>query len=58
MGIEEMVLKQEDIIRIQSGIIDELFRMLVQHVEIDELDKNGTLGCIGMAACKRRELGE
>jgi hypothetical protein len=32
-----MVERQNEIIRIQAGIIDELFVLLMQHVAVDEI---------------------
>lgn len=39
----KIVEQQNAIIRIQSGVIDELFLLLMQHVSMEEV---GTLPCI------------
>lgn len=36
-SIIEIIEKQNEVIRKESQIIDELFRMLLQHIEADEL---------------------
>lgn len=36
-SIIEIIEKQNEVIRKESQIIDELFRMLLQHIEVDEL---------------------
>ena len=42
-GPLEIVEQQNAIIRIQSGVIDELFLLLMQHISADEA---GSLPCI------------
>lgn len=34
----EIVERQNAVIRIQSGIIDELFLLLMQHISVEEAD--------------------
>ena len=36
-GIMEIIERQNEVIRKESQIIDELFRMLLQHIEVEEL---------------------
>jgi hypothetical protein len=36
-NVTEMVERQNEIIRIQAGIIDELFVLLMQHIAVDEI---------------------
>lgn len=50
--------KQNEIIRIQSGIIDDLFRMLLQHITAAEADKLPILERMNMAAALRAEIKE
>lgn len=52
----EMIESQNAIIRIQSGVIDELFRLLMQHVTVDELDNMRIIDRINLAADLRKAL--
>ena len=54
----EVVERQNAIIRIQSGVIDELFRLLLQHISADEADSLPVIQKINTAASLRREVGE
>ena len=38
INLLETVERQNAIIRIQSGVIDELFRLLLQHISAEEAD--------------------
>ena len=52
----EIVEKQNAIIRLQSGVIDELFLLLMQHISADEVDRLPCLERINEAARIRREI--
>lgn len=52
----EIVEKQNAIIRIQSGVIDELFLLLMQHISAEEADKLPVIARINQAAEIRREI--
>lgn len=52
----EVVDKQNEIIRIQSGVIDELFRLLSQHISAEELDSLTVIAQINHAAQIRAEI--
>lgn len=54
----EVVERQNAIIRIQSSVIDELFRLLLQHISADEADSLPVLQKINTAASLRKEVGE
>ena len=58
----EVVERQNAIIRIQSGVIDELFCLLMQHasspISADEADSLPVIQKINTAASLRREVGE
>lgn len=47
---------QNEIIRIQSNVIDELFRLLSQHVTLEELDSLPVIAEINLAAQIRAEI--
>ena len=51
----ELFESQSEIIRIQSEVIDDLFRFLGQHLEADELDSLTVIEKINRAASLRRE---
>ncbi|MBQ6091374.1 MAG: hypothetical protein IJL07_08940 [Lachnospiraceae bacterium] len=36
-GLAEIIETQNEVIRKEAKIIDELFRMLLQHIEVEEL---------------------
>lgn len=52
----EIIEKQNEIIRIQSDAIDELFGVLIQHIEVAEADKLPVLEKISTAAKMRKAL--
>lgn len=54
----EIIEKQNEIIRIQSEAIDDLFRMLLQHITAAEADKLPILERMNMAAALRAEIKE
>lgn len=52
----ELFENQSEIIRLQSEVIDELYRLLAQHMEADELDRIPAVDKINQAAALRLEL--
>ena len=48
--------KQNAIIRIQSGVIDELFLLLMQHISVEEADALPVVDRINQAAKIRAEI--
>ncbi len=54
----EIIEKQNDIIRIQSGVIDELFRLLLQHISAAEADRLPVLQRMNLAASLRADLSK
>lgn len=52
----EIVEKQNAIIRIQSGVIDELFLLLMQHISAEEADALPVIDRINQAAEIRAEI--
>lgn len=53
----KVVEQQNAIIRIQSGVIDELFILLMQHISADEADALPCIDRINQAAQIRAEIG-
>lgn len=51
----ELFESQSEIIRIQSEVIDDLFRLLSLHMEAEELDSLPVIEKINRAASLRRE---
>ena len=47
---------QNEIIRIQSNVIDELFRLLSQHIAAEELDNLPAIAEINLAAQIKAEI--
>lgn len=52
----EVIEKQNAIIRIQSGVIDDLFLLLMQHISAEEADALPVIDKINQAAEIRREI--
>ena len=52
----EIFESQSEIIRLQSEVIDELFRLLALHLEAEELDSLPVLEKMNEAATIRAEL--
>lgn len=52
----KVVEQQNAVIRIQSGIIDELFLLLMQHISAEEADALPVIARINQAAEIRREI--
>lgn len=55
--LTEVVEKQDVIICLQSGVIDDLFRLLAQHTSAEEAGALPVVPKISKAAALRRELG-
>lgn len=53
----KVVEQQNAIIRIQSGVIDELFILLMQHISTDEADTLPCIDRINQAAQIRAGIG-
>lgn len=53
----EIVEQQNSIISIQSGIINELFQLLGQHIAVEELDRLPVAARINEAARLRAGIG-
>lgn len=51
----ELFERQSEVIRIQSEVIDDLFRLLSQHLEAEELDNLPVVEKINRAASLRAE---
>lgn len=52
----EVVDRQNEIIQIQGNVIDELFRLLAQHLTATELDALPVVAKINLAAQIRAEI--
>ena len=52
----EIVERQNAIIWIQSGVIDELFLLLMQHISVEEADALPVIARMNQAAEIRREI--
>lgn len=52
----EVVSLQSEIIKIQSDAIDELFKLLMQHISAEEADALPVVAMINNAAEIRREI--
>ena len=56
MQLSEIVDRQNSIISMQAGIINDLFQLLSMHIDAEELDSLPVVGKINMAAEIREEL--
>lgn len=56
MSAVEIVEKQNEIIRIQAGVIDELFSLLMQHVSAEEASKLACVERISTAVKLQQEI--
>ena len=56
MQLSEIVDKQNSIISMQAGIINELFQLLSMHIDAEELDSLLAVSKINAAAEIREEL--
>lgn len=54
-NLSEVVERQSVIISIQSGVINDLFQLLSQHISADELDALPVVARINVAADMRME---
>jgi len=52
----KIVETQSQIIRLQSEAINDLFKLLAQHVSADELDRHPSVENINLAAALRAEI--
>ncbi len=57
LDLLKTVERQNSIIRIQSDVIDELFRLLLQHISAEEADSLPVIRKINTAASLRQEIG-
>ena len=57
IDILKTVETQNSIIRIQSEVIDELFRLLLQHISAEEADSLPVLQKINTATSLRQDIG-
>lgn len=55
--VTELVEGQNEIIRIQTKVIDELFALLMQHISADEAGRLPCLEKIDQAVTLRKEMG-
>lgn len=56
MTLQEVFEHQEEIIRLQSESIDELFRLLLEHVAVEEITATTAFGKMTQAAKLNKEL--
>lgn len=54
--LTEIVIKQSEIIRIQSEIIDDLFQIVSQHLSAEELESLASVDKIGNVANLIKEV--
>ena len=54
--LTEIVIKQSEIIRIQSEIIDDLFQIVSQHLSAEELESLASVDKIGDVANLIKEV--
>ena len=58
MNVTEVFAVQQDIIKLQSGVINKLFLQLMQYVTADEVGNMDCIADINQAAKLRAMLGE
>lgn len=58
MNVTEVFAVQQDIIKLQSGVINKLFLQLMQYVTADEAGNMDCIDDINQAAKLRAMLGE
>lgn len=58
MNMTEVFAVQQDIIKLQSGVINKLFLQLMQYVTADEAGNMDSIADINQAAKLRAMLGE
>lgn len=52
----EVIERQNEIIRLQADSINELFRLLIEHITVEEADKLPVLKKINLAAEIKAEI--
>ena len=58
MSPVEIIERQNEIIRIQADFVNELFKLLIEHITVEEADKLPVLKKINLAAELRAEIKE
>ncbi|MCD7882539.1 MAG: hypothetical protein LUI87_02355 [Lachnospiraceae bacterium] len=56
-GLTDYIDRQNSVIRIQSSIITDLIRLLMQHESVDEADLQPMVDRINLAAKLRADIG-
>jgi len=56
MSPVEIIERQNEIIRIQADSVNELFKLLIEHITVEEADKLPVLKKINLAAELRAEI--
>jgi len=56
MSPVEIIERQNEIIRIQADSVNELFKLLIEHITVEEADKLPVLKKINLAAKLRAEI--
>lgn len=54
----EIIERQNEIIRIQSDSVNELFRLLMEHITVEEADRLPVLKKLNYAAELKAEINE
>lgn len=54
----EIIERQNEIIRIQSDSVNELFRLLMEHITVEEADQLPVLKKLNLAAELKAEINE
>ena len=58
MTILQIMERQNEIIRLQADSINELFKLLIEHISVEEADSLPVLKKINLAAELRAEIKE
>lgn len=58
MSPTEIIERQNEIIRIQSDSVNELFRLLMEHITVEEADQLPVLKKLNLAAELKAEINE
>lgn len=58
MSPMEIIERQNEIIRIQSDSVNELFRLLMEHITVEEADQLPVLKKLNLAAELKAEINE
>lgn len=56
MGVDEIIETQNEIIRMQSKVIDDIFLLLSQHIAADEIDNIPCIEKINMIAGLKKDI--